>query len=335
MALGPDASPLLEPQHNILISIPRTASNLVTHLLALPSQPSVLAHPRDGYFFLPAISARFTHSTFTRPFSSWSPQEKTFLDEALAQGISAWEAWIADAEKKGLGTYVKEHVNWMISPKVETAFLHPRSETVATASRPPSHDLALDVFSNPTAVPSKFWTRVRTTLLVRHPALTFPSALRTAIDNEGLEAVLKEENEYIMQWECTFEWHMMLYQFLTSQDIGRKPLIIDASQLQDEMFVQGYVDAVGLDSRLLRTRWAATSKEEQGKLGAVERRMKDTLLGSSGIVPSKLSSQFIDVAAHKQDWESEFGLILAQRLERLVQGAMQQYEWLYERRWTG
>lgn len=60
----PDAPlriPQDSPQHNILISIPRTASNLVTHLLALPSQPSILPHSREGYFFLPALSHHFEH----------------------------------------------------------------------------------------------------------------------------------------------------------------------------------------------------------------------------------------------------------------------------------
>ncbi|KAJ4405853.1 hypothetical protein N0V91_004962 [Didymella pomorum] len=323
--------PQCRPQHNILISIPRTASNLVTHLLALPAQPSVLAHPRDGYFFLPALSARFKHSTFTRPLPSWSPEESDSLGDALCQSASALETWVMDGDKQEKGTYVKEHANWMLKPSVESAFLHPDSATTTV----PNNVEWSHTPENPTIVPDAFWPRVRATFLVRHPALTFPSTLRTALSNEGLEAVLGEESEKMMQWECTYKWHILLYRFLTSLTLGtgQKPLIIDASQLRGQDFVRKYAEEVGLDADLVRTSWDAVEEGEQGKMHEIERRMKDTLLASNGVIASKLSSRNIDVEAEKRKWETEFGMALVQRLERLVERAMDEYQWLYERRW--
>jgi hypothetical protein len=321
-------------QHNVLISIPRTASNLVTHLLALSSQPSILAHSRDGYFFLPALSARFKHSTFTRPLPSWSPEERVGLEDALCQSASALGTWVTNADREERGTYVKEHVNWMLKPSTESAFLQPES---ATTTRVNSEQfLAVDAPQNPTTIPDAFWPRVRATFLIRHPALTFSSALRAALSNEGLKTVLGEESEKVMQWECTYKWHILLYRFLASPalETGQEPLIIDASQLQNQDFVRKYAEEVGLDASLVRTSWDAVAEEEQGKLHAVERRMKDTLLASNGVIASKLSSKSVDVETEREKWEAEFGMALAQRLERLVGQAMDEYQWLYERRWN-
>jgi protein-disulfide isomerase-like protein with CxxC motif len=114
--------------------------------------------------------------------------------------------------------------------------------------------------------------------------------------------------------------------------MGREPLIVDASQLQDVEFVRRYASLIGLDPAKVRTNWDATSEEEQEKLHKIERRMKDTLLDSTGVQTSKLESAGIDIAMEKKKWEVEFGNVLAERLERLVRRSMGEYAWLYERR---
>lgn len=63
--------------------------------------------------------------------------------------------------------------------------------------------------------------------------------------------------------------------------------------------------------------------------------MKDTLFGSTGIVQGRLEVGAINIAVERRQWETEFGGVLAQRLEMLVQGAMVEYEWPHERRWRG
>jgi hypothetical protein len=40
----------------------------------------------------------------------------------------------------------------------------------------------------------------------------------------------------------------------------------------------------------------------------------------------------IEVAAEQEKWKEEFGEVLAGRLVELVEDAMEDYEWLYERR---
>ncbi|KAF2621996.1 hypothetical protein BU25DRAFT_481306 [Macroventuria anomochaeta] len=142
------------------------------------------------------------------------------------------------------GMYVKEHVNWMVTAEVESTFLHPSFSPLNITSLEANE--TDEKPENPTVVPAELWTRVRLTLLIRHPALTFPSALRTAVDNEGLEKVLREESKVVMRCECTVDWHVLLYRFLGSfhppsgskGKISAESIILEASQLQDSVFVR-------------------------------------------------------------------------------------------------
>ncbi|KAH7383752.1 hypothetical protein BKA66DRAFT_462727 [Pyrenochaeta sp. MPI-SDFR-AT-0127] len=319
------------PTHNILITIPRTASNLVTQLLNLPAQPSIARHSRDGYFFLPALGYRYEHDTFGRPRDEWTEEEQDGIQAALQTSFDAWKTWIADAELEGKGTFIKEHVNWTIKAEPETQYLH----------RSPEDETSLSL--NLTCIPDDFLlNKVRPTFLIRHPALTFPSLFRTARDNEGIDALLTESTAKAIRWEATYRWHITLYKFLVSSpaypypshdlDI-QYPIILDASDLANPDLVRKYAAAVGLDPQLVKFEWAAVSDQEQDRLGKVEARMKDTLLKSQGIVLDKLrKGAALNVETEAKKWIEEFGELLGKRLVGLVEEAMGDYEWLFERR---
>lgn len=325
--MSDDANPAL---HNILFTIPRTASNLVTKLLNLPDQPAILQHPKDGYFFLPALGYRYAHDTFARPMTTWTGDEKKGMQDALHRSFSAWEGWVDRARGQGKGTFVKEHVNWMVSAEEEARFLHGEGSSNDGAAK------------NPTAVPDAFLLHdTRPTFLMRHPALTFPSLLRTAIDNEGWEEVGKQGMEMMMRWECTFRWHVRLYEFYAASPgyprASRQadvmfPVVLDAADLSRPKVVKKYAAAVGLDSGLVRYEWDAVGEAEQKNMGKMEARMKSTLLGSAGVVAGKLQGGDIDVEREREKWRQEFGEELSERLIRLVDAAMGDYEWLRKRK---
>jgi hypothetical protein len=99
----------------------------------------------------------------------------------------AWRDWINEAEHEGKGTFIKEHVDWMVRPHVESHFLHGDHNSHSHQEQPGF---------NLTCIPDHFLlSNVRPTLLIRHPALTFPSVIRTAIDNEGIDALLTSSAE--------------------------------------------------------------------------------------------------------------------------------------------
>ncbi|KAF2846558.1 hypothetical protein T440DRAFT_458278 [Plenodomus tracheiphilus IPT5] len=327
--------------HNILLTIPRTASNLLTRLLNLPRQPSILRHAKDGYFFLPALKSRHQNNLFAQiSGKEMSEVKRKGVNNALQESFHAWECWVSEAEGKNKGTFIKEHANWMIGVEEEIGHLYGQDKTVEDASITTPR-------RNPTCIPDNFFLdTLRPTLLIRHPALTFPSLLRTAIDNEGVEEVCSASSAKIMEWECTFRWHVMVYRFFEAsakQDAKLShtrgvtyPIVLEASDLGDVELVRKYAEAVGLDPGVVVFEWDdAVNEGEKEGISAMEARMKDTLLGSRGVVVDKLQGAGVadvDVEGNKGKWRGEFGDRLAERLERLVEGAMGDYGWLWERR---
>ncbi|KAH6621958.1 hypothetical protein C7974DRAFT_314860 [Boeremia exigua] len=335
------------PKHNILISIPRTASNLLTHLLALPSQPSILRHPHDGYFFLPALVHRLQHNTLTQPYTesleTQSSPETPSLDTALRTSASAYEAFLLAADAQGKGTYIKEHVNWTLRPEIESAYLHPGQHSPLDPN--PPLDPEQPPF-NPTALPTSVWRRTQTTLLIRHPAQTVPSALRTALANEGRAHVLTPESAAVMRWECSFRWHVLLYRFLQALSRGGEtppppspppPLILDATHLLSPTLISRYAHHTGLSPTPTLTSWPPASASETQTMSPTELRMRDTLLASTGVVGAKLEGGGAgwEWEGERSGWEEEFGGELAGRVEGLVRAAVGDYEWLFARRWRG
>jgi hypothetical protein len=293
----------------------------MTRILNLPNQPSILRHPRDGYFFQSALESRYRYDTFGRPVDGWADGVREKMTTSLQRSSDAWGEWIEDAKSNNKGTFIKEHINWMIRPAVESSFLY-------------------DDIVNPTCLPNVFLLhKTRPTFLIRHPALTVPSLIRTALDNEGIEELLTESSERNMQWETTYHWHITLYKFLLASPIYPSPshdpnitypIIIDAADLSNPVFVKKYAAVIGLDPRLVQFEWGVT--DEKG-MGRVEIRMKDTLLKSKDVLAAKLGAvEDLDLCTIKAEWKREFGEVLGERVTGLVERAMADYEWLWERR---
>lgn len=107
------------------------------------------------------------------------------------------------------------------------------------------------------------------------------------------------------------------------------PIILDAADLADQELVRKYARAVGLDPDVVVFEWGVATGEERKGMGEMEGRMKDTLLGSIGVVVGKLRGKEEE---ERVKWREEFGEVVAGRLEALVRDAMADYEWLRERR---
>ena len=162
--------------------------------------------------------------------------------------------------------------------------------------------------------------------------------MRTGVDNEGVEAVLKAEET--QRWEMTFHWSRGLYEFYVSRLGGegegegegvQGPLVLDADDILKREIMERYARLVGLDPGCVRYEWDLASDEELRGLSREERRMRDTLLGSRGIVEGKTAEGLVlEVEVGK--WRVEFGEVLAARLEGFVRESMPDYEWLWERR---
>ncbi|KAF2119236.1 hypothetical protein BDV96DRAFT_642273 [Lophiotrema nucula] len=333
-----------EPLHNILFTQPRTASHLLTKILNLDAQPSIHPHSDKGYFFLKALGVRFRHDLSGKHIDMWSAQENEDYRAALQGSYTEFENWLEEVENTGKGSYVKQHTSWLIEPVSETKFIYGRDSTNAKtwAINVDSRDEVEHSKGNETILPSTTLLRLRPTFLIRHPALAFPSLLRTSIDNEGFEKVLNDEGT--QKWEMTLHWTRSLYSWYlthlsnlekaTKDEVITYPIILDADDISKSALMAKYAAAVGLDPSLIRFEWEAASPEELKGLSKTVQRMKDTILASTKIVEGKDSRALI-LGDEKQKWKDEFGEVLAGRLVKFVDGAMDDYEWLKERRLKG
>lgn len=327
-----DTEIALPPKHNILFTIPRTASNLMIKILNLPNQPSILRHKDDGYFFLLALLCRYQLATFTRPLELWSDDETNEINRILQENLQTYLNFLDEADHLNKSTFIKEHINFTTTPLAESQFLHENNNPSGPLQAPP----------NPTCIPSHIFTRIAATFLIRHPTLVFPSLLRSAIANEGLATVLSAFSDSMMSWEATYHWHVTLYRFLASSSAYSHrsydaevtfPIVIDASDLGNERLMRRYAGAVGLDANVVRFKWDVEEMAREGE--EVGARMMETLRKSRGVVEGKLrDADEIDEGEEAVGWEEEFGEVLTGRLRRLVDGAREDYKWLWARRMT-
>lgn len=329
-----DTSPQPAPVHNVIFTIPRTASNLIIRLLNLPEQTSISRHATDGYFFVPTMMHRYFNDMATRFLSGWTPEQKITMNNVLNSCNTSFTQHIEAADAAGKETLIKEHIVWMTKYEVEEEFVNHKS----------ADDLQ---GCNPTCILDDFLLQhIQPTFLIRHPAHVVPSMLRAVIDNTSQEAVLDPTGERQLLRKVTFHWHVLLYKFYTHSNNRPRascakdvtyPIILDAADLGNEHLVKKYAKAVGLGESLLKFEWDGEEVEENlGKMEGMDKiaaRMKDTLTKSRGVVQGKLKAgRDLDVSTLKEEWKSEFGDVLAERVVRLVEAAMRDYEWLWERR---
>ena len=346
------------PIHNVLYTIPRTASHLLVKLLNLPSQPSLhrTENGKDGYFFLPAVALRFQNNLFGKKLEDWKDEERKDLQDAFNKGLIAWERLIDEAEKDNKGTYIKEHINWLVDPISEARFFNhtipsnrpkfpdPPTTYPSVSNISTEHPVVVSEL-NPTSLPSSLLYTTKPSFLIRTPYLTFPSALRTSLANQPLSTVLGEQDA--QKWECTYHWTLSLYRFYTANDTFPPtrqtyshdvtyPVIIDAEDLHNEALVRKYARAVGLDEEVVRFEWAAASGGDEGGGEAgdgVDESMTKSIRESTGVRRDMLGTGRVwDLREEKRKWVVEFGEVLAERLAGMVEASLGDYELLRRHR---
>lgn len=323
---------LPKPLHNLLLSQPRTCSNLLTRILNLSSQPNIYKHPGDGYFFMSILAGRWP---VEKARSSGLVPDGDEVDyTAILKGcVKSMETWVTELEEHQKCCFVKEHVSWIIHPSREQDY---RGKLDVNGQQKIDLD---DVelygnrsFDNDTVLPDSLLKAFRPSFLIRHPALAFPSMLRACRDAE-----MGSEHE----WSLNYHWSRRLYTWYCEHlSVEEKksaiegvqyPIILDADDIQDRALVERYSEAIGLDKSLLAWTWSEATTEEMKKQGPVVARFKDTLMNSQGLIRSK-SAGTLDIGIEKGKWKEEFGEETAIKLGSLVDQAWEDYMWLRSQR---
>lgn len=370
------ASNLKPSRRIYLLSHPRTASNLLVKILNLENQPALNHGSRSdeesrnkfGYFFLPTMPHRLDLAF--RASHEWTEQARTQMKSCFQACADSLAEYVESAERQGRSVFVKEHLNWMIAPSAEDevkrggATAGPEADwnveipdVLVLTPEAERSALAQPLPRNETVLPDDFLLTWTPTFLIRHPALVFPSIYRTSLDLEGPEET-KKAAEGMFRSEMTWRWTRRLCEWYWFHDEERNrtriatssesaeqrhtqatacPIILDADDIiLSPSVVTRYCSLVGLDASLCRFEWPAASAEEQESMSFIERRMKSSLLSSTGLIVQGKTAKTAEtpdlLETEKKAWKAEFGDEEAAKIERWVRDALPDYEFLRERR---
>lgn len=321
-----------------LVTTPRTASNLLVRILAADKQPNTV---QGEYFFQSAFDALESSGCLEKARDKWTDEEMSDLKKVYQERFNELEGFEKSQDKRII---LKEHVLFVVDP---TARIHSAGPSVdpellfktkgsVESSTPHLENLPLNV----TVLPDEFLASWFPVFLIRHPAIIFPSYYRTYCTHwaktESEREAMKGEIQSAMslRWvRSLYNWYMALWEQLDSKDIPQ-PIILDAEDfMADPEIIARFCDVVGLDRSKLQLSWEAASKETLENTNPGDRRMKDTLLASTGIDPEKIKRE-VSLEEEMRKWEVEFGEAGALELADWVKSALPDYEFLRSRKFT-
>lgn len=335
-----------EQKRFLLITYPRTASNLLLKLLALETQENVLIAPNgggphggNGYFFIQNQMLKGKMGTHGKNMSEWTEDQKKQLEESTQACFEDMEAYAVAAEQQGKIAFVKEHIHFVTEPTAQEKFLFgdkDLEQKPLTVRFPEAYGCeGSRTVGNDTIFPDEFLQTWKPTILIRHPALVFPSYYRACLDLPQFKSTDSQFDLFM-----TFAWQRRLHDWYKKTfdensgggDISW-PVVLDADDIIAEpAVVVKYCEIIGLDPAKLKFEWAPVTEDEKAKIGnpAVE-RLLSCLLASSGIQKDKVATH-IDIDAEAVKWKEEFGEAVGLKLEAWVNNAMEDYEWMKAKR---
>ncbi|KAI0404533.1 hypothetical protein F4802DRAFT_220392 [Xylaria palmicola] len=318
------------PRRYWLLTMPRTASNMLVRVLNLDEQGVRPSH-NGGYFFFPSMRTRVR--LYPKPSRDWTPEDHDSVTAGVKESFDALQDYLEAAEEEGQKVFVKEHVSFLNGPYHEQEYSHGSAEDCLLAP-PPARGLPHSTRSplNTTSLPDEFLKTWHPTFLIRHPALMLPSLYRTARADpmDGKGRTQKEPHEV----ENTLKFVRALFEFYRAHFSSDSvwPVLLEADDvIAYPELVMKYAELVGLDPEQLRFSWEKASQAQLDKLRSAEKVMLSTFNASTGVDKGKIAGK-IDISGEAEKWRDEFGEEGGRKLERWVREAMPDYEYLRSQR---
>lgn len=175
-----------EKQPLLLITHPRSASNLLVKIVNLPEQQQIVARESGGYFFFPAAASMNRAGFLYQPRAEWSGHETEEPREKYQACYDELQKLLDEAEQQDKMAVTKEHAPFLMSPIAVSDFLHGSQIGAArwkvdVPERYRDTKCPSDLQPNPSVLPDEFLLRCRPAFLIRHPALAFPSYYRLVL----------------------------------------------------------------------------------------------------------------------------------------------------------
>ncbi|GAB1315391.1 hypothetical protein MFIFM68171_05601 [Madurella fahalii] len=347
------------PGRLLLVSVPRTASNLLVKVLNIQQQPNVASNDKGGYFFHSAFMVATRDALFQKPIDQWTDAQKAEIRDAYQQCLDQLEETSAQARRDNKMMFTKEHGFWLVNPA--TMYTPPTgSESPVSVKadealvkffrlRLPDTVGPTATFSgkNHTMFSDEYLRSWRLTFIIRHPALAWPSLYRAMLkivklgvgvlaDDDGLKGV-SAANMTLVWTRQLFDWCLEQH----AAGLAQPPLIIDAYDvIHNPAAVLRFCEAVGLDKSVVQFEWGGENAPKaldgwkNGDIPVdlqVAQIMLSTLETSKGVLKDKTPAK-VDIKAEAVKWREEFGDDAAADIEKAVWDAMPDYEYLWERR---
>ncbi|RAL08276.1 uncharacterized protein BO97DRAFT_408475 [Aspergillus homomorphus CBS 101889] len=336
-------------QRLLLVSVPRTASNLLLKVLNIPEQPHLHVNPKGGYFFFDAFTATAQSNLLTTPPSDWSSATVQHVQSTFQACLDALEAFSQEADAQGKAAFAKEHAFWIADP----LSFHNQGDSSGELKENirvtlPDAYGPTTTFSpgNDTIFPDEYLLTWRLAFIIRHPALAFPSFYRAMLKFSDTGYMIDKEETLrgTLATNMSLRWTKGLVEWCVRMRPGEPVLLLDAHDLIHEpATVRRFCQLAGLEESVVKFEWGADEQQkkmaeaeltqEQRDYNAARKIMLATLEGSSGVLKEKTPAM-VDIEAEVAKWKVEFGDEVAGMLERAVREAMPDYEFLRARRMT-
>lgn len=337
-----------QPDRLLLVSVPRTASNLLVKILDIHHQPHVHTNQQAGYFFYQAFLAASMEGRPGQPIDTWPEAATASIGAAFQSCFDKLEECATVATQQSKTMFAKEHAFWMLNP---AAF----DKTLPTPSVADHHDAfrariparygPTQTYSpgNNTVLSDEYLRTWRLAFIIRHPALAWPSFYRAMSQISAMGYLDTDGVRGASRTNMTLRWTRALYDWAVVQrreggGESAAPVVIDAHEvIHSPAAVERFCEAAGLDSEAVQFEWAG-GKDESGHVQAAQNEMQvaaakvmaGTLDQSSGIDKGKAPAT-VDIAVEAAKWREEFGEEEARMIETAVLESMPDYEYLRKR----
>ncbi|KAJ5085728.1 hypothetical protein N7532_010499 [Penicillium argentinense] len=346
------------PRRLMLVSVPRTASNLLAKILNIAQQPDVLSNEAAGYFFHPAFSATALGGYLSTPSTEWTDEQKQTLRSIFQGCVNTIEEHAERAEKANKILFAKEHAGSLFSPaafeKWQTGDSKANDELFDALRLEFPEKFGPHTFSpsSQSMLSDEYLRLWQYVFIIRHPALAWPSLRRCqrkiveAEITKGLDQTDEQKRDVSLS-NMTMRWTRLLFDWFCDQGFKPTPLIVDANDLINHPEIAARLcEQTGMDANAVQYEWDNMEKRsEDWKTGnnvddathdrniALAKIMLGTLENSTGVIKQKVSSD-IDISKEAEQWRVEFGEEDAKFIEKAVRDSMPDYEYLMAHRIT-
>lgn len=338
------------PRRLLLVSVPRTASNLLLKILNIPGQPNAFAADRGGYFFYNAFHAVAKDGRLTQAPSEWTDEAKHEVQSTFQECFDHLEETCALAERENKTMFAKEHSFWLSNPMAFMQAIHgpekgPYDFSTFHVNVPSTYGTTRTFSTNnKTVLPDEYLRTWTMAFIIRHPAIVFPSFCRAMNKISDMGVMDTKILPGTLLTNMTLHWTRSLFDWSLKQT-GSTPLLLDAYDVvHNPDAITKFCQLAGLDPSKLQFQWesgvhadsvARPNGASQGVFDwdTGKSVMLSTLNESSGVMKSK-EPAVVDIPTEVKKWQLEFGEEMAQLIEKAVSDAMPDYEYLRARRVT-